>query len=78
MSRDCADPRMFVTGTNCPMPDCGRLAVAYSKDSGPSRRSSSEWLFICPICGVEFTSPTSELLFQFVPSEWLLAKVCHA
>ena len=78
MSRDCADPRMFASGTNCPMPDCGRLAVAYSTDSPKSQRHGNEWLFVCPVCGVEFTAPSSELLFQFVPSEWLLPNVCHA
>ena len=78
MSKDCVDPRMFASGTNCPMPDCGRLAVAYSKDSGQRCETTCEWQFVCPICGVEFTAPSSELLFQFVPREWLLAKVCHA
>jgi hypothetical protein len=31
--------------------------------------------FTCPHCGIDFTVPEDELIFQSVPKKWLLARV---
>jgi len=61
----------------CPMPDCGALAFAYRSTDGVGRDHSEPWEFTCPRCGIDFTVPQDEILFQSVPKEWLLARV-HA
>jgi len=61
----------------CPMPDCAALAFAYMSTEGGGRDHSELWEFTCPHCGIDFTVPENELLFQSVPKEWLLARV-HA
>jgi len=67
----------IAAGTMCPMADCGALAVAYTSTDGVGRDHSQPWEFTCPRCGIDFTVPEDELLFQSVPKEWLLARV-HA
>ncbi len=57
------------------MPNCGELAVAYRSTDGVERDRSEPWEFTCPRCGIDFTVPEDELLFQSVPSKWLLAGV---
>ncbi|MGA2648476.1 MAG: hypothetical protein ABSF15_27650 [Candidatus Sulfotelmatobacter sp.] len=62
-------------GSSCPIPDCGALAVAYRSTDGVGRGRSNPWEFTCPRCGIDFTVPENELIFQSVPTEWLLARV---
>ncbi len=59
------------------MAECGALAVAYGSTDDAGRDHSQPWEFTCPRCGIDFTVPEDELLFQSVPKEWLLARV-HA
>jgi len=59
------------------MADCGVLAVAYRSTDGVERDHSEPWEFTCPRCGIDFTAPEDDLVFQSVPKEWLLAKI-HA
>jgi len=44
---------------------------------GVERDHSEPWEFTCPRCGIDFTAPEDDLVFQSVPKEWLLAKI-HA
>jgi len=57
------------------MADCGKLAVAYRSTGVVGRDHSEPWEFTCPRCGIDFTVPEDELIFQSVPKNWLLAKV---
>lgn len=68
---------VIAAGTSCPMPDCGALTVAYRSTDGVRRDHSEHWEFTCPRCGIDFTVPEDELIFQSVPKDWLLASV-HA
>jgi len=61
-------------GAICRMPGCGALAVDYWSTDGVGRDHSEPWEFTCPHCGIDFTVPEDELLFQSVPKEWLLAR----
>jgi hypothetical protein len=65
----------IAAGSSCPMADCGELAVAYRSTDGVERDHSEPWEFACPRCGIDFTVPEDELIFQSVPKNWLLAKV---
>ena len=65
----------IAAGSSCPMPNCGELAVAYRSTDTVERDHSEPWEFTCPHCGIDFTVPEDELLFQSVPSKWLLAGV---
>ena len=65
----------IAAGSSCPMADCGELAVAYRSTDGVERDDSEPWEFTCPRCGIDFTVPEDELIFQSVPKNWLLAKV---
>ena len=62
-------------GASCPMRDCDGLAVAYRSADGVERDHSEPWEFTCPRCGIDFTAPDDDLIFQSVPKEWLLARV---
>ena len=57
------------------MPNCGALGVAYRSADDLGRDHSEPWEFACPRCGIDFTMPDDELIFQSVPKEWLLARV---
>jgi hypothetical protein len=63
------------TGSSCPMPDCGALAVTYRSADGVGCDHSEPWEFTCPRCGVEFAVAKCDLIFQSVPRDWLLAKI---
>ena len=65
----------IAAGSSCPMPNCGELAVAYRSTDGVERDRSEPWEFTCPRCGIDFTVPKDELIFQSVPKKWLLARV---
>ena len=62
------------SGSSCPIPECGALAVAYRS---PSARCDNSELceFTCPRCGSDFIASSDALIFQSVPKKWLLAEV---
>ena len=65
----------------CPMPQCGALVFSYAPAENIFRltgRHRSDWEFICPECAAEFTASRHGLVFQSVPSDWLLSEICHA
>jgi predicted RNA-binding Zn-ribbon protein involved in translation (DUF1610 family) len=65
----------------CPMPDCGAMVFSYEPGENVFRvtgKRRSDWEFICPECGAEFTASSHGLVFQSVPRDWLLSDICHA
>jgi hypothetical protein len=72
---------VLATGASCPMPGCGSLAITYTPAAGTGhdrKERGGDCIFICPRCGFEFRTMQSELLFQSVPTSWLLAAVSQA
>lgn len=66
---------VVVAEASCPTPDCGGLVIAY-RTADPAELDNAEpWEFTCPHCGIEFTVPEEELMFQLVPKERLLEVV---
>ncbi len=63
-------------GAICPIPDCGAIGVAF-RPKYIRGGYAEPWEFTCPRCGIDFTVPEHELVFQSVPRDWLLARV-HA
>ena len=63
---------VVAAGSSCPMPDCGALVVAYRSADGVERDQSEPWEFTCRRCGIEFTVPEADLIFQSLPEDWLL------
>jgi len=75
------EPGITATGALCPTPGCGAVAVSYQPAEsiyGITGRCRQHWDFICSSCGTEFTVRKKDLIFESVPSEWLLAEICHA
>lgn len=67
---------VVAAGSICPVPDCGALVVSYRPPDRTGRNNAKQWCeFTCPRCGIDFTVPEDELIFQSVPKEWLLASV---
>jgi len=62
-------------GSSCPTPGCGELVVACGRPDRTGRDHAEPWEFTCPRCGINFTVPEDELIFQGVPTNWLLARV---
>jgi hypothetical protein len=62
-------------GANCPMPDCGALAVSYRPSDGMAAEAAAPWEFTCPRCGIDFTVSDLDLVFHSVPKDCLLAEV---
>jgi hypothetical protein len=63
-------------GSICPGPDCGALVISYRPPDRTGRINGKSWCeFTCSGCGIDFTVPEDELIFQSVPKEWLLAGV---
>lgn len=58
-------------------PECDTLVFAYRSRYVRSR-DCGQWEFMCARCGTGFNMPESELAFQSLPKEWLLAKVYAA
>jgi hypothetical protein len=58
----------------CLNEDCGALDVSY-RTAG--ERSSDPWDFVCSRCGLAFSVPEGELVFQSITVETLLAKLPH-
>jgi hypothetical protein len=60
----------------CPVPDCGALVVSYKPLERAGRDNARSWCdFTCLHCGIDFSFPEDELIFQSVPKEWLLARL---
>ena len=69
---------VVAAGSICPIPDCGALVISYRPPHRAGLDHTNSWCeFTCSRCGIHFTVPEDELIFQSVPKGWLLAKV-HA
>ena len=67
---------VVAAGSICPVADCGALVICYRPSDRTGRDNPKSWCeFTCPRCGIDFTVPEDELIFQSVPKEWLLARV---
>lgn len=63
-------------GSICPVPECSGLVVSYRPPHRTELDNAKSWCeFTCPRCGIDFSVPEDELIFQSVPKEWLLATV---
>ena len=62
-------------GANCPMPDCGAMALSYRPSGVVVPEDAEPWEFTCPRCGIDFTASDANLIFHSVPKNWLLATV---
>ena len=58
----------------CTNEDCGSLVVSYRTAGAPS---SDLWDFLCSRCGLAFSVPEGELVFQSIAPGMLLAKLLH-
>jgi len=58
------------SGSTCPTPECGALALAYGRFDGAELCE-----FTCPRCGIQFIASPDSLIFRSVPKKWLLAQV---
>jgi hypothetical protein len=60
----------------CPVPDCGALVISYRPPDRTRRIIDRSWCeFTCSRCGIAFSVPEDDLIFQSVPTQWLLARV---
>lgn len=62
-------------GANCPVPDCNAMVVSYRPSDSMGRDEAEPWEFTCPRCGLDFAVSETDLIFQSVPRNWLLAMV---
>ena len=62
-------------GANCPMPDCGALAVSYKPSDEVTPEAAEPREFTCPRCGIDFTVSDANLIFHSERKNWLLANV---
>lgn len=58
----------------CPNEDCGSLVISHRTEGTPS---SDLVDFVCSRCGLAFSVPEGELVFQSIAVEMFLAKVLH-
>jgi hypothetical protein len=66
---------VVAAGSICPVPDCGALVVSYRTPERTGRDGARSWCeFTCLQCGIDFSVPEDELIFQSVPKEWLFAR----
>jgi hypothetical protein len=67
---------VVAAGSICPVPDCGALVISCRPLDRTGRVNAKSWCeFACSRCGIDFTVPEDELIFQSVPKEWLLARL---
>lgn len=67
---------LVAAGSICPVPDCGALVISYRSPDRAGYVNVKSWCpFTCSRCGIDFSVPEDELLFQSVPKQWLLARV---
>jgi hypothetical protein len=74
---DYSDKLDDIVGAASICPDCENMAFAY-RSTDPKTDESDRWEFLCSRCGTDFAMPESELVFESLPREWLLAKVYAA
>jgi hypothetical protein len=58
----------------CPDEDCGSLVISYRKAGAPSSDLGD---FVCSRCGLAFSVPEGELVFQSIAPEMLFARLPH-
>ena len=74
---DCSDEIDEIITAASVCPACDTLVFAY-RSRNVERQDSEPWEFMCLRCSTGFATPESELAFQSLPKEWLLAKVYAA
>ena len=68
---------IVAAASSCPVPDCSSLVIDYRPAASVRPGHPEDWEFTCSRCGMEFTVPQGELIFQSVPKQWLSANA-HA
>ena len=63
---------IIAAASNCPTPDCNTLVIEYRSTGNHRPGHVEDWEFTCSNCGAEFTISQRELIFQSVPTQWLL------
>jgi hypothetical protein len=67
---------VVATGSICPVPECGALVISFRPSDCAGSDNTASWReFTCPRCGIDFSVPHDELIFQSVPKSWLLARI---
>ena len=61
---------LLTAATNCPMADCGEVALAYRPVESDDGSKHGIWEFTCPRCGLDFLALEEDLLFRSAPKEW--------
>jgi hypothetical protein len=67
--------RRLAAASSCPAFDCGSLVLDYRPADSLELGHPQDWDFTCSRCGMEFTVPRGELIFQSIPTRWLSANV---
>jgi hypothetical protein len=63
---------IVAAASSCPMPECSSLVIEYRSTGSIRAGHLEDWVFTCSRCGAEFTVGQGELIFQSVPTQWLL------
>lgn len=66
---------IIAAASSCPAPNCSFLVVEYRAAASVRPGHPEDWEFTCSRCGMEFTAPQGELIFQSVPRQWLSANI---
>lgn len=68
------DDELIAASVLCRNEDCGSLVISYQT---AGERRSDLWDFVCSRCGLAFSVPEGELVFQSIAPGMLLAKLPH-
>jgi hypothetical protein len=61
---------VVAAGSICPIPDCGALVVSYRPPKCAVPDNARPWCeFRCLHCGIDFSVPEDELIFQSLPKK---------
>jgi hypothetical protein len=66
---------VVAAASSCPVIDCGSLVIDYRPADSFLLGHREDWEFTCSRCGMAFTVPQSELIFQSIPRRWLWANM---
>ncbi len=66
---------VVVAASSCPALDCGSLVIDYRPADSVHLGHPEDWEFTCSRCGMAFTVPPSDLIFQSIPRRWLWANM---